>query len=102
MQIWKYQDVPPTLKGFQDFVFTPMSVSDTDNHIPKLYSSAKNMDAGPVPQLQVRLFIVILKVYINFQGLTLVEEMLIQQCCPLCLCIIFLMDSIVTVLLLQY
>ena len=27
MQIWrllKYQDVPPALKGFQDFVFTPM------------------------------------------------------------------------------
>ena len=43
MQIWrllKYQDAPPALKDFQDFIFTPMSVSDAveTSIIPKLYS----------------------------------------------------------------
>ena len=37
MQIWrllKYQDVPPALKGFQDFVAPYTSLLDSHRHIP--------------------------------------------------------------------
>ena len=40
-----YQDVPPALKGFQDFIFTNFcQLCSRDKHIPKLYSSAYNMN----------------------------------------------------------
>ena len=52
MQIWhllKYQDVPPALKGFQDFVFTPMSVSDAVETSIYLSCTLLAMDPGSVP-----------------------------------------------------
>ena len=60
-----------------------------DKHIPKLYSSANNMDPGPIPsELQVGNNITVMSSYVTdmcsfLQGLTQVEEMLISGVLPI-------------------